>query len=140
MRKESLVTAKGGELTAPLTRARAAAFRASGQLPPLKALTQQNQKRTLRGNPKSAALDENNNGPNNACLQRKRRAVLQDVTNVCCEGSYRNCLNAAKIQVNIPSILFMIFGVILSIFQRNNDKLMLSFYIGDFGSLNVSQI
>lgn len=98
MRKESLVTAKGGELTAPLTRARAAAFRASGQLPPLKALTQQNQKRTLRGNPKSAASDENNNGPNNACLQRKRRAVLQDVTNVCCEGSYRNCLNAAKIQ------------------------------------------
>nr|XP_023909407.1 cyclin-A2-3 isoform X2 [Quercus suber] len=98
MRKENLVTVKGGELTAPLTRARAAAFRVSGQLPPLKAPTQQDLKRTLQGNPKKTALDENNNAPSNACLKRKKRAVLQDVTNSCCNGSYRSCLNAAKIQ------------------------------------------
>jgi hypothetical protein len=47
---------------------------------------------------------------------------------------------AAETQGATIRVLFMIFGVILSIFQRNNDKLMLSFYIGEFGSLNVSEI
>ncbi|XP_018847567.2 cyclin-A2-4-like isoform X1 [Juglans regia] len=99
MRKENLVTAKSREPTAPLTRARAAAFRASGQLPPLKAPIPQTQKRNLRGNSKGTDLDENNNhAPGDACLQHKRRAVFQDITNNCCTGSYRNCLNATKIQ------------------------------------------
>ncbi|KAI7981329.1 Kinesin-like protein KIN-12A [Camellia lanceoleosa] len=34
-----------------------------------------------------------------APVQHKRRAVLKDVTNVCCENSYKNCLIAAKIPV-----------------------------------------
>lgn len=106
MRKENLVPAKVSELTAPLTRARAAALRASGQVPPLKAPIQQNQKRTFQGNQKTPDLDENNNNaPNDACLQHKRRAVLKDVTNICCKSSYRNCFNATTIQVNIQLLL-----------------------------------
>lgn len=103
MREKDLVTAKGQEPTVPLTRARAAAFLASGKLPYLKAPIQQNQKRTLRGNPKGADLDENSNhAATEACLQRKRRAVLQDVSNICRKDSFRSCLNVTKIQVNIP--------------------------------------
>ncbi|KAF5466670.1 hypothetical protein F2P56_016577 [Juglans regia] len=99
MREKNLVTAKGQEPTIPLTRARAAAFLASGKLPYLKAPIQQNQKRTFRGNPKGADLDENSNhAPTDACLQRKRRVVLQDVSNICHKGSFRSCLNATKIQ------------------------------------------
>jgi hypothetical protein len=103
MRKENLVAAKGGEVTAPLTRARSAALRACRQRPPFKAPIQQNHKRTLQGNPNNTDLEENNNNaPNNACCcKRKRRAVLQDVGNFCCKCSQGNCLNAAKIQVNI---------------------------------------
>ncbi|XP_057733886.1 cyclin-A2-4 isoform X2 [Arachis stenosperma] len=91
--KENSVTLKAGELPCRLTRARAAAFRASGQLPPLKEpAKQQNQKQPqLRANPKRAVSD-------NACLQRKKRAVLQDVTNVFCENTYRSCFNSTKIQ------------------------------------------
>lgn len=102
MRNKNLVTAKGGEVTAPLTRARSAAFRACGQRPPLKVPIQQNHKRTLQGIPNSTDLDENNNNaPNNACCCKRKRAVLQDVANFCCKCSQRNCLNAAKIQVSI---------------------------------------
>ncbi|KAE8056398.1 hypothetical protein FH972_013176 [Carpinus fangiana] len=103
MRKENLVTAKGGEVTAPLTRARSAALRACGQRPPLKVPIQQNRKRTLQGNPNNTDLEENNNNaPNNACCcKRKRRAVLQDVGNFCCKCSQGNCLNAAKIQAKM---------------------------------------
>ncbi|KAL1292831.1 cyclin-A2-4 isoform X2 [Arachis ipaensis] len=91
--KENSVTLKAGELPCRLTRARAAAFRASGQLPPLKEpAKQKNQKQPqLRANPKRAVSD-------NACLQRKKRAVLQDVTNVFCENTYRSCFNSTKIQ------------------------------------------
>ncbi|XVE52135.1 hypothetical protein DITRI_Ditri02bG0098000 [Diplodiscus trichospermus] len=101
MRKENVVAANVGELNGRITRARAAAFRASGQLPPLNATNQPDQKRVLRANTKRTALDEkNSNAHENAGLQRKKRAVLQDVTNVCCNKSYRKCFNAAKIQAN----------------------------------------
>ncbi|XP_022777152.1 cyclin-A2-4 [Durio zibethinus] len=99
MRKENVVSANVGELNGRLTRARAAALRASGQLPPLNAPNQSDQKRVLRANTKRTALDENNtNALDNAGLQRKKRAVLQDVTNVCCNNSYRKCFNETKIQ------------------------------------------
>ncbi|XP_028756112.1 cyclin-A2-4 [Neltuma alba] len=90
MKKENIGSSKAAELPGRLTRARAAAFRANGQLPPLREPTQQNHK-PLRANPKRAASDQ-------TCPQRKKRAVLQDVTNVFCENSYRNCFNATKIQ------------------------------------------
>ncbi|KAK1579002.1 hypothetical protein Q3G72_034853 [Acer saccharum] len=100
MKSQSSITANVGDLNGRITRARAAALRSSGDMAPSKATTEQNKKRVLRGNPKRAALDENTttNVPDNQVLQRKRRAVLQDVTNVVCENSYMNCFNATKIQ------------------------------------------
>ncbi|KAL0724457.1 hypothetical protein Bca4012_039056 [Brassica carinata] len=58
-----------------------------------------NQGRVLRANSKRTALgDKKSNAP-------KRRAVLNDITNITCEDSYRSCFNAAKIQVeNIKQI------------------------------------
>lgn len=91
MNKENSVMPKAGELGGRLTRARAAAFRASGQLPPLKERAQQNQKQLSRVNSKRAASD-------NTCVQRKKMAVLQDVTNVCCENAYKGCSDSTKIQ------------------------------------------
>ncbi|KAK7349165.1 hypothetical protein VNO77_06312 [Canavalia gladiata] len=91
MKKENSVTLKAVELPGRLTRARAAAICASEQLPPLKGSAQQNQKQLPRVNSKRAVSD-------NACLQRKKRAVLQDVTNVCCENTYKGCFKSTKIQ------------------------------------------
>lgn len=99
MKKENIFLANAGEPAARITRARAASFRASARVSALKAPMQQDQGRTLRAKSKRAALDENNSiAPDMACLQRKRRAVLQDVTNVCCENSYKNCIGAARSQ------------------------------------------
>ncbi|KAG8481930.1 hypothetical protein CXB51_026668 [Gossypium anomalum] len=96
MRKENVVSANGGEFNGRLTRARAAALCASRQLP-LKAPTQPDQKRVLRA--KRTASDGNNtNAAENASHHCKKRAVLQDLTNVCCNNSYRMCINATKIQ------------------------------------------
>ncbi|KAG4129494.1 hypothetical protein ERO13_D09G084200v2 [Gossypium hirsutum] len=94
MRKENGVSANVGALNGRITRARAATLRASGQLLPLNAPKQPDQKRVSRANTKRSALDENHN----AGLQHKKRAVLQDVTNVCCNNSYKSCINATKIQ------------------------------------------
>lgn len=92
MKKESSVTLKTGELSGRVTRARAAAHCSSGKLPPLKERSQQNQKQLSRVNSKRAASD-------NTCVPRKKRTVLQDVTNVCCENAYTSCVNSNKIQV-----------------------------------------
>ncbi|XP_054783221.1 cyclin-A2-4 [Prosopis cineraria] len=90
MKKENIGSSKAAELPGRLTRARAAAFHANVQLPPLKEPRQQNQK-PLRAKSKRATSDQ-------TCPQRKKRAVLQDVTNVFCENSYKSCFNATKIQ------------------------------------------
>ncbi|MBA0695753.1 hypothetical protein Goari_002355 [Gossypium aridum] len=98
MRKENVVSANGGEFNGRLTRARAAALCASRQLP-LKAPTQPDQKRVLPANTKRTASDGNNtNAAENAGHHCKKRAVLQDVANICCNNSYRMCINATKIQ------------------------------------------
>ncbi|KAH0982674.1 hypothetical protein GBA52_009851 [Prunus armeniaca] len=100
MKRENMVTSNVRELPGRITRARAAALHTSGQMPPIKPPTQQSQKQAVRTNPKRAATDENSTkAAGNACLQRKRRAVLQDVTNACCKPSYGSCFNATKIQV-----------------------------------------
>ncbi|KAF3450806.1 hypothetical protein FNV43_RR06895 [Rhamnella rubrinervis] len=98
MKRENSMTANGRELPGRITRSRAAALSASGQLPPLKAPAQQNKKRASQTNSKRSATDENNTSAENACVQSKRRVVLQDVTNVCCEHSYKNCFNGSKVQ------------------------------------------
>ncbi|KAL4199437.1 hypothetical protein AMTRI_Chr03g51110 [Amborella trichopoda] len=53
----------------------------------------------LRGTSKRSALDENHVGPSNPSLQYKRRAVLRDVSNICCESRYMKCMTAAKPQI-----------------------------------------
>ncbi|XP_044495929.1 cyclin-A2-4 [Mangifera indica] len=99
MKKQNSTTSNVGDFAGRITRARAAALCSAGQMPPSKAPTEENKKRALRGNPIRAALDENNtNVPDNPDHQHKRRAVLQDFTNVCCESSYKRCFNATKIQ------------------------------------------
>jgi hypothetical protein len=104
MGKENLVTAKGKELT----------VLASGGLPPLKSPIQNSPKQTL-----GSYLDNNNH--DSPSIQRKRRAVLQDVVNVRSKCSYLRPWNASKIEVNI---LFMISVLIFSsFFQINNDEL-----------------
>ncbi|KAJ4832708.1 hypothetical protein Tsubulata_035192 [Turnera subulata] len=97
MKNENVAPVNAGDLNGRITRARAAALRASGLS---KASVQQDRKQILPLNSKRSALDENAAGVlGNAGNQRKRRAVLQDVTNVCCENSYRRCFNASKVQV-----------------------------------------
>ncbi|GMP34677.1 hypothetical protein CsSME_00007448 [Camellia sinensis var. sinensis] len=98
MKEENLAIANVGEPTVRMTRAQAAACHAFGGIPPSEALKQQGQKQVLRTSSKRAALDEMNSSASAAApVQHKRRAVLKDVTNVCCENSYKNCLIAAKI-------------------------------------------
>ncbi|THG04210.1 hypothetical protein TEA_024470 [Camellia sinensis var. sinensis] len=98
MKEENLAIANVGEPNVRMTRARAAACHAFGGIPPSEALKQQGQKQVLRTSSKRAALDEMNSSASAATpVQHKRRAVLKDVTNVCCENSYKNCLIAAKI-------------------------------------------
>ncbi|CAJ2661296.1 unnamed protein product [Trifolium pratense] len=76
MRKS--VTLSAREVPTRLTRARAAALSATGQLPPLKDARQETQKHPLRANSKRAVSDD-------TCLPHKKRAILQDVTNISCE-------------------------------------------------------
>ena len=83
-------------------------MRASGTMPPLKTSTKQDRKKNLRTNLKRAALDENSTSrPDN---QWKRRAVLRDVTNVCCENSYMSCFSATKIQVDVLSFHAILYA------------------------------
>ncbi|KAH9666300.1 Cyclin-A2-4 [Citrus sinensis] len=101
MKKQSSIAANVGDSTGIMTRSRAAtlASQSSGFVASYRAPSVQTRKRVLRENPKKAASDENNIiVTDNPCRQHKRRAVLQDVTNVCCENSYRSFFHAAKIQ------------------------------------------
>ncbi|CAH8258795.1 unnamed protein product [Arabidopsis lyrata] len=77
----------------PVTRALASALRASSKLITSSqvAATTQNQGRVLRAKSKRTALDEKKaNAP-----KIKKRAVLNDITNVTCENSYTNCFSVA---------------------------------------------
>ncbi|KAK7261874.1 hypothetical protein RIF29_28197 [Crotalaria pallida] len=92
MKKEKSVTMPAVELPGRLTRSQAASFRESGQLPLLKGVVKQrNQKQSKGAIPKISVSD-------NTCLPRKRKGVLQDVTNICCENTCSSSFNATKIQ------------------------------------------
>ncbi|KAF6138463.1 hypothetical protein GIB67_022497 [Kingdonia uniflora] len=79
MRKENVTAACFGEITAQITRSRAAAALTSGTMLPPKPCTKPDAKQVLRGNSKRAALDENNpTGLVTEPLQNKRRVVLRD--------------------------------------------------------------
>ncbi|XP_019436394.1 PREDICTED: cyclin-A2-4-like isoform X2 [Lupinus angustifolius] len=91
MKKEKSVTLTALELPGRLTRSQAASCSESRQFPPLKVVTQQNQKQSKGANPKRPVSD-------NTRLGRKRRSVLRDVTNISCENTYSSSFNATKIQ------------------------------------------
>lgn len=99
MNKEN-ATAKAEEPTARMTRARAKALGKSvGIHPPSKPSFKQEQKRVIRVNSKRPASDENKTSAAAARgLQRKRRAVLKDITNSPDESLYINCHAEANIQ------------------------------------------
>ncbi|XP_044485485.1 cyclin-A2-4-like isoform X3 [Mangifera indica] len=101
MKKQNSMTSNIGDFAGRITRARAAALSSAGQMPPLKDHVEENKRMARRGNTKRAALDENNtDAPDNPHHQHKRRAVLRDVTNVCCKSSCKSCFNDTKIQDN----------------------------------------
>ncbi|XP_050884371.1 cyclin-A2-4 isoform X2 [Lathyrus oleraceus] len=89
MRKSGIL--KAGEVPSRLTRARAAALSATGQLPPLKKVAEESQKNPLRANSKRAVSDD-------TYLPHKKRAILHDVTNIRCEKTYRSGLNPTENQ------------------------------------------
>ncbi|KAE9588037.1 putative cyclin [Lupinus albus] len=98
MKKEKSVTLTALELPGRLTRSQAASFSESRQLPPLKGVTQRNQKQSKGVNPKRPVSD-------NTRLGRKRKGVLQDVTNISCENTYSSCFNATKIQTKKSKLI-----------------------------------
>ena len=101
MKNKNILAAVVRDPTARVTRAQAAASQSSEGMNNLDASKQHLQK---RNNSKRVALDEKNScAPTN---QHKRRAVLKDVTNICCDNSYRNCVNATKLTVLDSSSYF----------------------------------
>jgi len=102
MKKENSVLAAYGATTGRITRARAAACLARGvalqSKPPL---AKPDKKQVQRGKTKR---DENSYAAPTAAFQHKKRAVLRDVTNICCESSIKGCINVTKGQVNISSV------------------------------------
>lgn len=109
MKKDNSVLAAYGAPTGRITRSRAAAFCATGAVVPLKPpLAKPEKKEVQRGKTKR---DENNYAAPTAAFQHKKRAVLRDVTNVCCD-SLKGCVNATKMQVRhnyMQSFLFEYF-------------------------------
>ncbi|XP_038900184.1 cyclin-A2-4-like [Benincasa hispida] len=101
MRKEeNHIRANIGEFSGRITRARAAAFTASAQLPP-KVPAHQQERQVVRANLKRAASEENScHSIAKSSRPCKRRAVLQDVSNIGCEPLYSKCFNATKIEPN----------------------------------------
>ncbi|KAA8521742.1 hypothetical protein F0562_012415 [Nyssa sinensis] len=100
MNKENRTAAKFEEPTLRITRARAKALGSSREFPPSKPFIKQDQKQALPPNSKRAASDENKPGITIACLQQKKRAVLKDVTNIFCDSSNINSVNATKIELS----------------------------------------
>ncbi|XP_043723690.1 cyclin-A2-1-like isoform X2 [Telopea speciosissima] len=99
MKKQNTAATGFPEPTARITRAQAAAYQAAGGTLPIHPSVKHNEKRVLRETSKIAVLDENSSSaPVDAGLRHKRRAVLKDSTNLCCEDLYTNCINASKLQ------------------------------------------
>ncbi|KAM3735889.1 hypothetical protein ACB098_10G122100 [Castanea mollissima] len=102
MKKENKTAAKVEEPTARITRARAKALGSSGGIfPSSKPSFKQDQKHVLCSKFKKAASDENKASTGApAGVQHKRRAVLEDVTNILCENSRINNIHPTKIQTS----------------------------------------
>ncbi|XP_076908398.1 cyclin-A2-1-like [Bidens hawaiensis] len=86
------------EPTVRVTRARAAASQSSSSEP---SKPHNNAKRSVQDENKISATATSG-------VQKKRRAVLKDVTNICCDNSYKNCIVPTKILVRKQYITFRI--------------------------------
>lgn len=101
MKKEGSLVASFEAPCGRITRARAAACRANGKLPPLMpSVANAEKKQTRCSNLKRAAFDENSHGSHPAASQcKKKRTVLTDVTNMISQNSSRNWVPAGKVKV-----------------------------------------
>lgn len=108
MDKENTTAAKVEKPTVRITRARSKALGLSGGIfPSSKPSFKQDQKHVLRSKFKRAASDENKASmAAPAGTQHKRRAVLEDVTNILCENSLMNRIHSSKIQVRICDLIW----------------------------------
>lgn len=98
MNKENIMAAESEQSNVRVTRARAKALGTSGDLPQ-KTFAMQDQKKVVQPNLKRVVPDEKKTTARvTACPQRKKRAVLEDVTNVC-HNSDVKCINGLKVQV-----------------------------------------
>ncbi|KAL9233909.1 hypothetical protein vseg_008843 [Gypsophila vaccaria] len=98
MNKENTTTVKAVEPPLRITRARAKALGTTGgnvQKPP-----RLESNRLHRANLKRPASDEENQTAPPASLQKKRRTILADVSNVLCEQPYTSCFTAEKFEKN----------------------------------------
>ncbi|URD76686.1 cyclin A [Musa troglodytarum] len=100
MKKEGSLGASFEAPCGRITRARAAACRANGKLPPLvPSVANTEKKQTRHSNLKRAAFDENSHDSRAAASQcKKKRAALTDVTNMFSQNSSRNWVPAGKVK------------------------------------------
>ena len=87
--------------TGRITRSRAAALCRRAEVLPLEHPTAKPDETQVQvGNSKRAVLDDSTCAASHtAVLNHKKRAVLKDVSNACCESSYEDLTSAAGIQV-----------------------------------------
>ncbi|KAI3454048.1 hypothetical protein Pfo_010711 [Paulownia fortunei] len=84
------------EPTVRVTRARAKALGSSGGLPPLYPSAKQDDKVLQTNSKRAASGDKKPAVGSAACPQRKKRAVLKDVTNITSHNADTNCFNASR--------------------------------------------
>ncbi|XP_055828962.1 cyclin-A2-1 isoform X2 [Solanum dulcamara] len=98
MKRENSVISAAIEPMVRITRSRAAVPEKSMVARTAELPKQRGQKRALRINSSTAILRERNkNVPLTSYVEQKCRPVLKDVTNLCCNTSNGDCLNATKV-------------------------------------------
>ncbi|PKU79538.1 cyclin-A2-1 [Dendrobium catenatum] len=100
MKKQASSTFSFGKTTGPVTRAKAGTLASHGRISLPRPPPKPDKKQRLIGRRKRVKSDENDCAvPSVAVSQNNKREVLKDISDLCCENSYRNCLNAAKMQI-----------------------------------------
>ncbi|XP_009617571.1 cyclin-A2-4 [Nicotiana tomentosiformis] len=102
MKRENSVISAENESMVRITRSRAAAPEKSMLARCAKLPNPRGQKRSLQINSNTAVLRERKK--NAPLVEKKCRAVLKDVTNLCCKSSKGDCLNAAKVPKKIMRV------------------------------------
>ncbi|XP_006343148.1 cyclin-A2-4 [Solanum tuberosum] len=98
MKRENSVISAAIEPMVRVTRSRAAVPEKSMVASTAELPKQRGQKRALQISSNPAILRvRNKNVPLTSCVEQKCRPVLKDVTNLCCNTSNGDCLNAVKV-------------------------------------------